>query len=295
MGCSTQGEKAAIIKELREKGYKLKYLLRAMEMAKSTYYYEISKADVVSEKNAELLAEIKKIFEQNRHRYGVRRVHQELINRGYKVNHKRVQRIMHESGLLGKRPKEKYHSYRGEVGKVADNIINRDFSTTAPLQKWTTDVSQFNFSWGKCYLSPILDMATNEIISYDLALSPNMEQVKRMLDKAFEKFPSLSGLIFHLDQGWQYQHNYYRNSLTEHGIIQSMSRKGNCYDNCIIETFFGRMKNEMYYGYEKEYTSFEIFDKAVEEYIDYYNNIRIQAKTKWMPPVKYREASMCST
>lgn len=295
MGCSTQGEKAAIIKELREKGYKLKYLLRAMEMAKSTYYYEISKADVVSEKNAELLAEIKKIFEQNRHRYGVRRVHQELINRGYKVNHKRVQRIMHESGLLGKRPKEKYHSYRGEVGKVADNIINRDFSTTAPLQKWTTDVSQFNFSWGKCYLSPILDMATNEIISYDLALSPNMEQVKRMLDKAFEKFPSLSGLIFHSDQGWQYQHNYYRNSLTEHGIIQSMSRKGNCYDNCIIETFFGRMKNEMYYGYEKEYTSFEIFDKAVEEYIDYYNNISIQAKTKWMPPVKYREASMCST
>lgn len=264
-----------------------------MEMAKSTYYYEISKTDVVSEKNAELLAEIKEIFEQNKRRYGVRRVHRELINRGHMVNHKRVQRLMHEASLFGKRPKEKYHSYKGEVGKVADNIINRDFSTTSPLQKWTTDVSQFNFSWGKCYLSPILDMATNEIISYDLALSPNMEQVKRMLDKAFEKFPSLSGLIFHSDQGWQYQHNYYRNSLTEHGIIQSMSRKGNCYDNCIIETFFGRMKNEMYYGYEKEYTSFEIFDKAVEEYIDYYNNIRIQAKTKWMPPVKYREASMC--
>lgn len=295
MGCSTQGEKAAIIKELREKGYKLKYLLKAMEMAKSTYYYEISKTDVVSEKNAELLAEIKEIFEQNKRRYGVRRVHRELINRGHMVNHKRVQRLMHEASLFGKRPKEKYHSYKGEVGKVADNIVNRDFSTTSPLQKWTTDVSQFNFSWGKCYLSPILDMATNEIISYDLSLSPNMEQIKRMLDKAFEKFPSLSGLIFHSDQGWQYQHNYYRNSLTEHGITQSMSRKGNCYDNCIMETFFGRMKNEMYYGYEKEYTSFEIFYKAVEEYIDYYNNIRIQAKTKWMPPVKYREASMRST
>ena len=294
MGCATQGEKAAIIKELREKGYKLKYLLKAMEMAKSTYYYEISKTDVVGEKNAELLAEIKEIFEKNKRRYGVRRVHQELINRGYKVNHKRVQRIMHESGLFGKRPKEKYHSYKGEVGKVADNIINRDFSATSPLQKWTTDVSQFNFSWGKCYLSPILDMATNEIISYDLSLSPNMEQIKRMLDKAFKKFPSLSGLIFHSDQGWQYQHAYYRNTLVEHGIIQSMSRKGNCYDNCIMETFFGRMKNEMYYGYEKEYTSFEMFAKAVEEYINYYNNIRIQAKTKWMPPVKYRETSMCS-
>ena len=264
-------------------------------MAKSTYYYEISKTDVVSEKNAELLAEIKEIFEQNKRRYGVRRVHRELINRGHMVNHKRVQRLMHEASLFGKRPKEKYHSYKGEVGKVADNIVNRDFSTTSPLQKWTTDVSQFNFSWGKCYLSPILDMATNEIISYDLSLSPNMEQIKRMLDKAFEKCPSLSGLIFHSDPGWQYQHNYYRNSLTEHGITQSMSRKGNCYDNCIMETFFGRMKNEMYYGYEKEYTSFEIFYKAVEEYIDYYNNIRIQAKTKWMPPVKYREASMRST
>ena len=265
-----------------------------MGMSKSTYYYEINKIDVVAERNRELLDEIRNIFEQNKCRYGVRRIHKELINRGYRVNHKRVQRLMHEAKLLGKRPKEKYHSYKGNVGKIADNIINRDFRTTAPLQKWTTDVSQFNFSWGKCYLSPILDMNTNEIISYDLALSPNLEQIKRMLARAFEKFPSVSGLILHSDQGWQYQHIYYRNRLAEQGIVQSMSRKGNCYDNCIMETFFGRMKNEMYYGNEKEYGSFEMFSKAVDEYIDYYNNRRIQAKTKWMPPVKYREASMCS-
>ena len=136
-------------------------------------------------------------------------------------------------------------------------------------------------------------MNTNEIISYDLSTSPNLEQVSRMLDRAFEKFPSVEGLIFHSDQGWQYQHAYFRNTLKERGIIQYMSRKGNCYDNCIIETFFGRLKNEMYYGYEKDYSSFEEFSKAVEEYIDYYNNKRIQAKTKWMPPVKYRIASMC--
>ena len=263
-----------------------------MGIAKSTYYFEIKKTDVVAQRNKALMAEIREIFEQNRRRYGVRRIHKELVNRGHHVNHKRVQRLMHEARLLGKRPKEKYHSYKGEVGMLADNIINRDFSTTAPLQKWTTDISQFSFSWGKCYLSPILDMNTNEIISYDLALSPNMEQIKRMLDKAFEKFPTLNGLVFHSDQGWQYQHAYYRNSLIKHGIIQSMSRKGNCYDNCIIETFFGRMKNEMYYGYEKEYESFDIFAKAVEEYIDYYNNQRIQKKTKWMPPVKYRETSI---
>jgi len=263
-------------------------------MAKSTYYFEINKVDVVKERNLEITAEITKIFEKNKGRYGVRRVYHELINQGIKINHKRVQRIMSTSGLKGKRPKEKYHSYKGEVGKVADNLIARDFSTTAPLQKWTTDVSQFNFSWGKCYLSPILDMNTNEIVAFDLSLSPNMEQIKRMLDTAFEKFTDVKGLIFHSDQGWQYQHNYYRNELKKHGVIQSMSRKGNCYDNCIMETFFGRLKNEMYYGHEKDYGSFEDFKRALENYIDYYNNVRIQAKTKWMPPTKYRNASICS-
>ena len=113
-----------------------------------------------------------------------------------------------------------------------------------------------------------------------------------MLDKAFDRFPDVSGLVFHSDQGWQYQHAYYINRLNEHGIIQSMSRKGNCYDNCIIETFFGRLKNEMYYGHEKDYNSFETFANAIEEYINYYNNERIQAKTTWMPPAKYRETSM---
>lgn len=264
-----------------------------MDLPKSTYYFEIEKEDIIEIRNKELLKEITSIFTEHKGRYGVRRVHHELINRGYEVNHKRVQRLMHNMGLFGKRPKEKYHSYKGNVGKVANNIINRDFKATAPLQKWTTDVSQFNFSWGKCYLSPILDMYTNEIISYDLSLHPNLNQICNMLDKAYAKFPVLKGLIFHSDQGWQYQHQQYIDSLKEHGIIQSMSRKGNCYDNCIIETFFGRLKNEIYYGCEKDYKSFGEFSKTIEEYIDYYNNKRIQAKTKWMPPVQYRITSMC--
>ena len=216
-------------------------------MPKSTYYYEISKVDTVDFRNIKLTEEIKKIFSQHKGRYGVRRVYRELLRRGNSVNHKRVQRIMHSLGLQGKRPKEKYHSFKGEVGKVAPNIIDRDFTATAPLQKWTTDVYQFNFSWGKCYLSPIIDMYTNEVISYDLSMSPNLNQIKRMLEMAFKKFKSLTGLIFHSDQGWQYQHNYYRQELKNRGIIQSMSRRGNCIDNCIMETFFGRLKNEMYY------------------------------------------------
>ena len=235
------------------------------------------------------------IFEYHKGRYGVRRIHAELENRGMTVNHKRVQRIMSVMGLKGKRPKEKYHSYKGDVGKVAANIINRDFSTTGPFEKWTTDVSEFKLSWGKCYLSPILDMNTNEIISYDLSRRPNLDQIQRMLANAFEKFPFASGMVFHSDQGWQYQNDYFRDTLKKRGITQSMSRKGNCYDNSIMETFFGRLKNEMFYGNEKDYKSFKMFSDAVREYIDYYNNERIQAKTKWMPPVKYREASMCYT
>ena len=265
-----------------------------MKLPKSTYYYELSKVDAVMQKNADLMDEIKEIYEHHKGRYGVRRIHRELVNRGRNINHKRVQRLMHIMNLFGKRPKEKYHSYQGEVGKIADNVINRNFSSTAPLQKWTTDVSQFNFIWGKCYLSPILDMYTNEIISYDLSLHPNLEQIHRMLQRAFDKFPSVKGLIFHSDQGWQYQHKSFQKTLKEHGIIQSMSRKANCYDNCIIETFFGRMKNEMYYGYENNFDSFDSFAKAVDEYINYYNYERIQKKTKWMPPVKYREASTCA-
>ena len=174
---------------------------------------------------------------------------------------------------------------------VADNLISRNFHADKPLQKWSTDVSQFSLPWGKCYLSPILDMATNEIITYDLSRSPNLQQVTDMLKRAFEKFPDTNGLIMHSDMGWQYQHDIYVKMLKDKGITQSMSRKGNCYDNCIIESFFGRMKTEMFYGHEKEYSSFENFSQAVKQYIDYYNNERIQKKTKWTPPAVYRVMS----
>jgi putative transposase len=264
-----------------------------MGMPRSTYYFELGRENIVEKRNEELTNEIISIFEKNHHRYGVRRVYRELRNKGHEVNHKRVQRIMHENGLMGKRPKRKYRSYKGTIGKVADNIVDRDFKADAPLEKWTTDVSQFGFKWGQCYLSPILDMATNEIISYDLSLHPDLSQIRRMLDGAFRKFPNLSGTILHSDQGWQYQHNSYKTRLEEHEMIQSMSRKGNCYDNSIMETFFGRMKIEMYFGCEQDFGSFEEFSKAVDKYIYYYNNERIQKKTNWMPPAKYREASMC--
>lgn len=236
--------------------------------------------------------EIKLIYEANKGRYGVRRIYHELLNRGHIINHKKVQRLMKKMELKGKRPKEKYHSYKGKIGKIADNIINRNFTASGPDQKWTTDVSQFNLPFGKCYISPILDMYTNEIIAYDLSLHPNYEQITNMLNKAFEAHPNMNGLIFHSDQGWQYQMKRYAASLKDRGIIQSMSRKGNCYDNSVMETFFGRMKNEMFYGYQREYRTFEQFSEAVREYIHYYNYERIQKKTKWMSPLSFRETSI---
>lgn len=163
---------------------------------------------------------------------------------------------MHNMGLLGKRPKERYHSYKGNV---SDNITNRNFNASRPLQKWTTDVSQFNFAWGKCYISPILDRFTNEIISYDLSLHPNLKQITDMLTQAYEKFSILEGLIFHSDQGWKYQHAHYINSLKEHSIIQSMSRKGNCYDNSVTETFFGRLKMKSIMGMKMNCIHFKSF------------------------------------
>jgi putative transposase len=243
-------------------------------------------------KNEKLIREIESIFKDNKSRYGVRRVWAELAMRGQKINHKKIQRLMNKLGLKGLRPKVKYHSYNGVVGLIANNHVNRDFKATKPDKKWATDVSQFKLLWGKCYLSPILDMFTGEIISYDLSLHPDFSQTTRMLDAAFKTHPNIEGLIFHSDQGWQYQMKKYGSMLANHGIIQSMSRKGNCFDNSIMESFFGTMKNEMFYGHEPEFKTFDQFKQAVDDYIYYFNNKRIKAKTKWMPPLLFREASM---
>lgn len=268
-------------------------LLSVSGLSKSTYYFELQRLDR-EDKDEELRKHIIDIFNKNKGRYGVRRVHASLRNEGMVINHKKVQRLMGEMGLSGKRKKQKYHSYQGEVGRIAENLINRNFVSDGPNRKWTTDVSQFNCPFGKAYLSPILDMGAGDIVAWDLSLSPNLEQTNRMLDRAFGKYQNLEGLILHSDMGWQYQHQAYQQRLREKGIVQSMSRKGNCIDNCIMESFFGTLKNEMFYGHESEFKTFEDLYKAIERYIDYYNNERIKGKTKWMPPAKYRAASMLS-
>lgn len=257
-------------------------------------------------KNDEVMNVIIDIYYTHKGRYGYRRITLELINRGFKINNKKVKRLMSVMGLYGVTPKAKYKSYKGDMnGTVKNQLLTkvidednhktyyeRNFETTRCNEKWSTDVSEFHIAAGKLYLSPIIDLHNREIISYNISKSPNFEQTKAMLDQAFDKYPNLKGLIFQSDQGWQYQMEAYHEYLEEKGIIQSMSRKGNCLDNSPMENFFGRMKNEMFYGHEYEFNTLEELEIAMEEYIEYYNTQRITMKLKGLTPVQYRNQSL---
>lgn len=249
------------------------------------------------------------IYYTHKGRYGYRRITLELMNRGFKVNHKKVKRLMTIMSLYGKTPKAKYKSYKGDMNgtvknelltKVVDEenhktIYVRDFKTIQCNEKWSTDVSEFRIAAGKLYLSPIIDLHNREIISYTISKSPNFDQIQTMLEQAFAKYRDLSKLIFQSDQGWQYQMEQYHKELKEKRIQQSMSRKGNCLDNSPIENFFGKMKNEMFYGYEYDFKTLEELEVAMKEYIHYYNTQRITIKLKGLTPVQYRNQSLSIT
>ncbi len=232
---------------------------------------------------------IKSIFELHKARYGYRRITMELHNRGICLNHKTVLELMNEMGLCCKIRRKKYNSFRGETNKAAENLIQRDFHAKKPNEKWTTDVTEFALLGRKVYLSPILDMYNSEIIAYSISLTPNYKMITDMLEKAFHTIPDGTGLIFHSDQGWCYRLKDYQEKLKEKGVPQSMSRKGNCLDNSIMENFFGLLKSEMFYG--ETFASIEEFIKELEDYIDYYNHKRIKGKLKGLSPVAYRNQS----
>ena len=260
-------------------------------MPRSTFYYHLKRMKKEDKYKVEK-AEIVSIFDENKGRYGYRRITLEMKNRGYIINHKTVLRLMRLLELKGvQRRKRKYNSYKGTVGKVADNLLKRDFKSNKPNQKWVTDVTEFKVNNEKLYLSPIVDLYNGEVISYNLSRHPIFNQIIDMIEKAFKKIPDNTDLILHSDQGWQYQMKHYQHILRQKGIRQSMSRKGNCLDNACAESFFGILKSELYYIKEKEYKTIEELEKDIIEYIDYYNNRRIKSKLKGMSPVQYRKHS----
>jgi transposase InsO family protein len=182
---------------------------------------------------------------------------------------------------------KKYRSYKGEVGKIAPNLLNRNFKAERPNQKWVTDVTEFNLFGQKLYLSPILDLCSRDIVCYSLSDRPVLSMVTQMLDEAFTKIPDETNLILHSDQGWHYQHKKYQRMLRRKGIRQSMSRKGNCLDNAVIENFFGLLKSELLYL--QEFDSMEHFKRELIDYLDYYNNHRCKTKLKDLPPAIHRQ------
>ncbi|MBX9097322.1 IS3 family transposase [Streptococcus gordonii] len=291
-GRSPRARKAETVREMVSGGFRLDFLLETARLARSTYYYQLKQLDGF-DKDKELKTEIQAIYNDHKGNYGYRRVTLELRNRGFAVNHKKVQRLMKVLGLTARiRRKRKYSSYQGEIGKKADNLIQRQFEAAKPMEKCYTDVTEFAIpnSAQKLYLSPVLDGFNSEIIAYNLSTSPNLEQVKSMLKQAFTE-EHYENTILHSDQGWQYQHDSYHRFLESKGIQPSMSRKGNSLDNGMMESFFGILKSEIFYGYEKHFRSLEDLKQAIVNYIDYYNNKRIKVKLKGLSPVQYRTKS----
>ena len=182
-----------------------------------------------------------------------------------------------------------YSSFRGEVGRIAENKLNRRFQVSIPNKVWVTDVTEFKIhdSNRKLYLSPIMDLFSSEIISFSLATSPTVKFTTDALDNALKKLPQEHQLTIHSDQGFHYQHIHWVDRLKKHKIEQSMSRRGNCIDNSPMENFFGLLKQEMYYG--EKFTSVGQLEKKIREYINWYNNKRIKAKLNGLSPIQYRQ------
>ena len=277
-----------MIQELRRE-HNLAILLEIAQLPKATFYYHRKNQDK-QDKYTHAKAEITAIFHENKGRYGYRRVADELRNRGFSLNHKTVQRLMKELGLICRVRMKKYRSYKGEQGKVADNELNREFRAEKPNQKWVTDVTEFRLFGQKLYLSPILDLYSGDIVTYTISDSPNLLMVTTMLEQAFQQIPDNTDLLLHSDQGWHYQHKQFRKMLEEKGVKQSMSRKGNCYDNSVMENFFGHLKCELLYL--QEFESVEHFKAELIDYIDYYNNRRIKARLKGLPPALHRQQAL---
>ena len=277
-----------MIWELRHK-HKISLLLEISGLARSTYYY-YAKRKIEPDKHSEVKEQIANIYHENRGRYGYRRITMELRNREYVLNHKTVQRLMKALGLICRVRMKKYRSYKGEVGKIAPDLLARDFEATAPNQKWVTDVTEFSLFGQKLYLSSILDLYSRDIVSYTLSDRPLLSMTMEMVHQAFVQIPDGVNLIIHSDQGWQYQHKHYQDVLKSKGVRQSMSRKGNCLDNAVMENFFGLLKSELLYL--QDFNSMEHFKAEIINYMDYYNNRRIKIKLKGLPPAIHRRQAL---
>ncbi|MGA3678309.1 IS3 family transposase [Lysinibacillus agricola] len=276
--------KAQVIYELKEI-YEVVELIKVADIPRSTYYYWEKRLNRI-DKYADVKVAIQSIYHEHKGRYGYRRIAKELKKYGFHHDPKTINRLMNTIGIKCEVRMKKYRSYKGNIGRIAPNILQRDFTAEKMNEKWVTDVTEFHLFGEKRYLSPVLDLCNGEIIAYTVMNRPVYKLVHDMLEQALERLQSGDQVILHSDQGWHYQMKKYQRTLKQHGITQSMSRKGNCLDNAVIENFFGLLKSELLYL--QEFESMAHFEQELQDYIHYYNHKRMKAKLKDLSPVEYR-------
>lgn len=255
------------------------------KLPRSTWYHNLNRLKR-PDPDAGLKSQISEMYQHHKGRYGYRRITVLLRKTGLRINHKVVQRLMEELDLKALIRVKRYRSWKGSVGKVASNLLQRDFNADRANEKWVTDVTEFAVEGKKLYLSPVMDLYNREIIAYSLSETPRMQMINAMVEQALSRLGANDRPILHSDQGWQYQMGHYQETLRSNGVVQSMSRKGNCLDNAVMEGFFGILKSECFYL--NKYKCVRELRRAVEEYIDYYNNERISSRLKGLSPVEYR-------
>ena len=255
-------------------------------MPRSTYYYH--EANPPSDRQPTERPTIAEICEKSKFRYGYRRVADTLRKAtGIRIADKTALKVMREEGLLCRtRRGRKRRSCMGRVGRSSPNLPARDFEAEDPTTKPATDVAEFKVGGTKLYLSPVVDLYNDEVVSYSISRSPNMKMVLEMLSGLEGRMSEGDAPLLHSDMGWQYQMPAYRFALERMGVTQSMSRKGNCLDNAKAENFFSMVKTELYYDWEGDDP--DRFVKELEIYIDWYNNSRIKRRLNGSSPVEYR-------
>ena len=277
-----------MIRELRT-DFPLPVLLEIAELPRATFYFHQQKLGE-QDKYCLVKEHIRAKFDEHRGRYGYRRMTTELKKLGHQLNSKTVQRLMGVLGLKSLVRPKRYCSFKGEVGEAAPNELDRQFEATSANQKWVTDVTEFKVNGEKLYLSPVLDLYNGEIIVFETSRRPVLDMVKKMLDKAIAKLRPDEAPLLHSDQGWHYRMPLYKATLRERGMVQSMSRKGNCHDNATMESFFAVLKTEFFYL--EKFNSIEELTTGLRDYIHYYNYDRIKLKLNGLSPVEYRTQSL---
>ena len=260
-------------------------LLKCVDLSRSTFY-AWDAARKVPDKYARAKQLIKQIFNKHQGRYGYRRVAFALRDHGVDLHENTVRSLMKMLDLKSAQRVKRFKSFRGKVGVVAPNLLERDFKASAPNQKWATDVTEFRVGDEKVYLSTVKDLCSREIVAHELSTRPTMDLVKSMLKKALAKLGPNQTPMLHSDQGWHYQMPDYRKLLSDRNVSQSMSRKGNCLDNASMESFFAVLKTECFH--KQKFANIAALKATIHEYIRYYNTERISTVLGGLTPLQYR-------